>query len=81
MPGFETKGVFRVADIDLDTLVQSYDPDHPEYFLDVIYQRTIVGEKNHMCWNYNANSLRLCCKKENLQRLRERSFATERVLM
>lgn len=52
------RGVFRVAVIDLDTLVESYDPVHPEYFLDVIYQPTTVGAKNHMCWSYNANSLR-----------------------
>jgi SAM-dependent methyltransferase len=51
------RGVFRVAVIDLDGLVQSYDPVHPECFLDVIYQPTIMGEKNHMCWSYNANSL------------------------
>jgi len=52
------RGVFRVAVIDLDTIVESYDPVHPEYFLDVIYQPTIKGGKNHMCWSYNANSLK-----------------------
>ena len=51
-------GVFRLAVIDLDALVQSYDPGHPEDFLDMIYQPAIKGKKNHMCWSYNANSLK-----------------------
>jgi SAM-dependent methyltransferase len=74
-------GVFRVAVIDLDTLVQSYDPVHPEYFLDVIYQPTIKGEKNHMCWSYNANSLKALLEEGGLLRLRERNLAKVSVLM
>lgn len=51
------KGVFRVAVIDLDALIHNYDPLHPEAFLDVVYQPSVIGKKNHMRWSYNTNSL------------------------
>jgi SAM-dependent methyltransferase len=51
-------GVFRLALIDLDALVRSYDAQHPEHFLEAVYQPTIKGEKNHMQWSYNAISLK-----------------------
>ena len=51
-------GVFRLALIDLDALVGCYDPKSPEQFLDVLYQPSIKGKKNHMQWSYNAVSLK-----------------------
>ena len=40
-------GIVRLALIDFDAIIESYDPEHPELLLDVLYQPTITGNKNH----------------------------------
>jgi SAM-dependent methyltransferase len=52
-------GILRLAVPDLDTTIAEYDPEHPEVFLDGIYQgRSRRRDLPHRhWWHYNARSL------------------------
>ncbi len=50
-------GILRLALIDFDALIRSYNPVKPEILLNVLYQPMISGKKNHMQWCYNIHSI------------------------
>ena len=50
-------GILRISVPDLDKVVASYDSNHPEKFLDGIFEAKQKGDKNKHHWHYNMTSL------------------------
>lgn len=60
-------GIVRLAVPDLDQIIASYDSQHPEYFLEGIFEAKQKYDKNKHHWHYNETSL--------ARRLREAEFS------
>ena len=56
-PRFEEGGVARIVIPDLDKIVKSYDSQHPEDFLEAIFEAKQKHSKNKHHWLYNEISL------------------------
>ncbi|MBI2428137.1 MAG: methyltransferase domain-containing protein [Ignavibacteriales bacterium] len=69
-------GIVRLALIDLDELVRTYDPDKPEEFLEPMYQPSVRGSKNRMKWSYNATSLSALLEQAGFRHIVRRTFKT-----
>lgn len=67
-------GIARLAVIDLDELVRTYDPKRPEVFLEPIYQPSVQGKKNRMQWSYNESSLSALLKEAGFRDIVRRKF-------
>lgn len=50
-------GLVRIAIPDLDKMVADYDPQHPEPFLESIFEAKQKRDKNRHQWHYNEISL------------------------
>ena len=50
-------GVMRTGVPDLDLAISRYDPEHPDPFLDTVYESRQQGKNRHH-WMYNETSLR-----------------------
>ena len=50
-------GVVRIAVPDLDNIVKSYNPQHPDHFLEAVFEAKQKHDKNKHHWHYNEISL------------------------
>jgi len=50
-------GIVRLAVPDLDRIIAGYDPQHPEEFLESIFEAKQKSDKNKHHWHYNEMSL------------------------
>ena len=51
-------GILRIATLDLDATVRSYNPQQPDVFMDLLFDLdTSRRAKNRHWWHYNARSL------------------------
>lgn len=67
-------GIVRLALIDLDELIRRYDRQHPELFLEPIYQPSVRGRKNRMRWSYNEISLSALLKDAGFRNIERRRY-------
>jgi predicted SAM-dependent methyltransferase len=50
-------GILRISVPNLDRIVAGYDVNHPEIFLEGIFEAKQKGNKNRHHWHYNETSL------------------------
>jgi SAM-dependent methyltransferase len=68
-------GVVRIAVPDLDTVIQEYDPAHPDAFLDGLLQgRERSTSRHRHWWNYNETSMRALLQEAGFHDAERRVF-------
>lgn len=62
-------GVARIALPDLERVVQSYDPQHSEDFLEAVFEAKQKHDKNKHHWHYNEISLTKLLKETEFSKV------------
>lgn len=70
----KVSGIVRVAVPDLDQIVSSYKPQHPEEFLEDIFEAKQKREKNKHHWHYNEISLSQVLSKTGFREINRCQF-------
>jgi predicted SAM-dependent methyltransferase len=67
-------GVLRIAVPDLDRIIKKYVPEHPEAFLEELFEPNQRSAKNMHHWHYNEFSLRKSLEDAGFQKIMREAF-------